>query len=382
MEKSGAESYIYAKAAGLLRKSWISEKAVSLFNAESLSSLWNMLFSVPEPAVPELLLANKIEIEAVKNFVKDYSKLLKMYDKPDSFLTGLLQQYDVENLKALISAVSYGEENHPHLVNLEDFRTISYEAWPNLKKITAGSPYEWVPAAVFGGSDSTDSTGSSLAAAGFSVSEDVAKGNAGVVSSEERQKIDFKLDLQMLKSLWNSVCAIKGEAKSVLKEYFSYQWAVKNLIWAMRLRVYYKFSDEKIIENLYYVGDAPSRQDPICAFAFDILSRRIDSYDDWESWRFIDYLNPRKENGVWALNPTWVEQRFRSREFVKAKKLFHQYPMSEVSLAMFYCLKKQELNCIRSATEALRLGTNKKEAMYVAGITGMIDGEDENVSDN
>ena len=348
MEKSGAESYIYAKASGLLKKSWISERAVSLFNAESLSSLWDMIFSVPEPAVPQLLFANKIETEAVSSFVREYSRLLDMYDKPSAFLTGLLQQYDVENLKAIISALDNGEEKHPHLVNLGSYRLISYENWPDIKKITANSPFDWINDINF---------------------------------KEERQKIDFKLDLQMINSLWKSVNSIKGEAKEVLKDYFIYQWSVKNLIWAMRLKVYYNFSDSRIIENLYYVSSAPSKQDPICSFAIDILSKRVDSYDDWEKFRFAEYLNPRNENGVWNLNPAWVEQRFRSREFARAKKLFHQYPMSEVSLAMFFTLKRQELNCIRAATEAIRLGSDRKEAMYVAGIAGMIKGEDENVSD-
>ena len=346
MDKSGADAYVYAKSASLLKKAWISERAISLFNVESLSSLWNLIFLTPEPSVPELMLANTIEIEAVKGFVKDYEKLLEMYDKPEPFLVELLRQYDVENLKAFLSAIDYGEEKHPRIVRLGDYSVISYDGWPDIKKITEHSRFAWVAQSV------------------------------NSEEREERQKIDYKLDLQMFKTLWQSLCSIKGESREVLKEYFSYEWSVKNLIWALRLKVYYNFSDDKIIENLYYVGDAPSAADPLCRFAWEIFGKKIDSYEEWADWRFSEYLNPREEGGVWKLSPMWVEQRFRSREAAKAKRLFHQYPMTDVSLAMFFCLKRQELNCIRAATESLRLGTDKKEAMYVAGISDLFeDGE-------
>ena len=72
------------------------------------------------------------------------------------------------------------------------------------------------------------------------------------------------------------------------------------------------------------------------------------------------------------MNPMWIEQRFRSLAVGKEIRLFHQYPMADVSLVMFFRLKQQELNYIRAATEALRLGSDKTEAMYVAGISEQV----------
>ena len=43
--------------------------------------------------------------------------------------------------------------------------------------------------------------------------------------------------------------------------------------------------------------------------------------------------------------------------------------MTYASLVMFYILKLQELDCIRAATEGLRLNVGKEEAMYVAGVS-------------
>ena len=39
MDKSGAASYVYAKACGMLGKAYVGKNAVKLFNAKSLSDL-------------------------------------------------------------------------------------------------------------------------------------------------------------------------------------------------------------------------------------------------------------------------------------------------------------------------------------------------------
>lgn len=336
MEKSGAAAYVYAKAAGILKKSYIGENAKRLFDADSISSIWEMIFNTPVPVIPESMLATKLEKDAVNLFISDYINLLETYDKPSTILIQLMHRYEVENIKAITAALSYGEKNHPHCVNLGKYATLHLEMWPNLKKITEGSVFDWIKE---------------------------------VPSGQERQSMDYKLDMQELRSLWESLNSVKDESKVVLKKYFTEEMAIRNLLWALRLKVYYKFSDEKILDNLYYIGEKAEINDPLCVYVFDIFDRKIDSYDAWKSWRFANCLNPHEEGVVWNLNPMWIEQRFRSLALGKEKRLFHQYPMTDLSLAMFFRLKQQELNYIRAATESLRLGSDKAEAMYVAGIS-------------
>lgn len=335
MEKSGAASYVYAKAAGMLKKAFIGENAVKLFNAESVAGIWEMVFKTRVPVLPESMLATKLEKDAVNLFISQYINLLETYDKPDQILVQLLRRYEVENIKAITAALSYGEKTHPHCMNLGIYSSLDYSQWPDIKKITEGSEFSWI---------------------------------SEVPEGEERQRMDFNLDLQDYKGLWRSLDSVKDGSKSVLKEYFSEAYAIKNLIWALRLKIYYKYDDEKIIRNLYYFTDSPSPSDPICVYAYEIFGRKTDSYDDWKNWRFAKYLNPHEEGVVWSINPMWLEQRFKVVSIGREIKLFHQYPMTDLSLVMFFRLKRQELDFIRAATEALRLGTDKGEAMYVAGI--------------
>ena len=65
MDKSTAVSFSYAKAAGLLSKSFIKDRTQRLFQVESLADLWTLLFKEPAPLVPETLLARELEENGV-----------------------------------------------------------------------------------------------------------------------------------------------------------------------------------------------------------------------------------------------------------------------------------------------------------------------------
>ena len=72
MDNSTALAFCYPKAAGLLTKAFLKDRAQLLFECESLTALWDMLFKEPVPLVPETLLARQIEEKAFDNFLSDY----------------------------------------------------------------------------------------------------------------------------------------------------------------------------------------------------------------------------------------------------------------------------------------------------------------------
>lgn len=335
MERSGASAYVYAKASGILGKSFIGSRMEKLFSAQSLSSLWELIFDDPVPAVPEVLLANQIETKASSKFLEDYINLLEVYSKPDNFLLGMLDRVEVENLKVFAASASLNEPKVPRFANLGKYAKLNYSAYPDIKKITENSCFSWYD---------------------------------HVPSLDEVQSLSYKLDLIEINELWNSLNHINDSSRNAIVEFYRNEFSVKNMIWALRLKVYYNFSENEIIDNLFYVEKSHSAQDPICGCAFDVLNRGIDSFDDWRDWKFSKYLNPNMDGSVWKIDPMWVEQRFRSVECKDAMRIFHQYPMTAATLVMYFRLKIQELGCIRAATEALRLGADSREAMFAAGI--------------
>ena len=101
-----------------------------------------------------------------------------------------------------------------------------------------------------------------------------------------------------------------------------------------------------------------------------MLDRPLDSYEAWKDWKFSRFLNGYEEGVPWKINPMWIEQKIRIERADAAFRIFHQYPMTDANLTMFFMIKLQELNCIRAAAECIRLEADTKDAMYAAGIAG------------
>jgi len=336
MDKSAAGSYIYAKASGIIGKSFTNQRANLLFEARSLTDLWSLLFKSNPPAIPEMLLAEEIEKEAFKRFIDQYTYFVSLYDKPDPILIDQLFIYEAENLKEIGSALSSGETVCPHLIDLGKFSQLNTKAWPDVAAITKGSPYAWYD---------------------------------HVPGFHEQQQMEFKIDMQVIRHLWQALQQTKGEDHAALEKLYLNEYSIKNIVWALRLKLNYKWDDEKIIKNLIYVTDAPNAADPLAGPAIQILEKEVDNYSQWEDWKFKELVNPHVSGEVWKIEPSWIERKNRIRMNRLASQVFHEYPMTTASLIGWYKIKNFELSCIRTAVESLRMGINSQDAKNAVGIS-------------
>jgi len=286
LDKSAASSFVYAKASALLSKSFIGENASRLFSVQSLRELYTLLFNDEVPAVPEVLLAKKIEEKAELTFINQYKALLSEYEKPSSILSELLSFYEYE-----------------HSDRLED------------------------PA----------------------------------VSREN--------DKKRIMSLWNAILALKGSDRENLLNLYKMEISFKNILWVLRLKVYYHFTSEEIFENLVFAGERKRKDDILVREAVSILEKDISSFDSWKDWKYARFLNPHEEGLVWEIDPTWVERSLKNYLAKAYKRFFHKDPMSVTSLVSWFRIKQYELDCIRSVAEGLRLGVESEEVMSISGIS-------------
>lgn len=335
MDKSAAGSFIFAKASGNLGKSFVGSRSQILFEQKNLGELWTLLFKSPVPVIPEVLLAEKIETEAFSRFFNKYVSFVNAYDKPNPILTDLLCIYEVSNLKVIAAALANGETKAPNLMDLGTFAKCNFKVWPNLAEITAGTPYSWL--------NKTPSV-------------------------HDLQHIDYKLDLFVVQHLWNSVQKTSGENKEIFEKIFFNVYVIKNIVWALRLRIYYKMEDEEIIKRLIYVTNGPSMEDPVAAPAIKVLEMPLNDAEVWEKWTYKEYVNPYVSGENWQIDPAWIEKKAAVKVNKIAMNAFHQYPMTDCSLVGWYKIKEYELSCIRMAVESLRLNINTEEAMQAAGL--------------
>ncbi len=336
MDKDGAGAYIFAKASGILGRSFVADRSKILFNQKNLQDLWSLIFRSHPPMIPEVLLARKIEVDSKSRFIDQYTTLINSYDNPDPLLVDQLYIYEAENLKEIGAALCNGESECPPIADIGSFAQLKYSAWPNIKAITKGSIFSWYD---------------------------------HVPQVHEQQQMEFKVDMQVIRHLWNSLENEKGEDYTALMKIYKTEYVVKNVVWALRLRLFYGMSNEEITENLIYVSDRPGHADPLAGPALKALELPLDDYNAWAESKFKDLINPHTEGVVWKINPSWIEKKSRIEVNRLALNVFHQYPMSVCSLIAWYKIKHFELNCIRTAVESLRLNISSEEAMNAVGIT-------------
>lgn len=337
MDNSTALAFCYPKAAGLLTKAFLKDRAQLLFECESLTALWDMLFKEPVPLVPETLLARQIEEKAFDNFLSDYIFFLNQYDKPPLVLLDYIKRYEIENLKEIIDALCAGKKERPALLDLKSFERLNVKAWPDLAKMTEGTEFSWLKT---------------------------------VPALQDLQSVEFKIDLALLRENWKAIDQKHGDSREGHKKLFLDEFVIKNIIWALRLELYYEMPHDEIIKNLFYVTDSPCKEDPLAAPAIKVLGFDVHKYSDWENWEYSQYLNPRDVDGLWCVDPVWIERSYLRHQAAFANHIFHQYTMEDTALAAWFKLKSYELTCIRTAVESLRLKINPEEAMEAVGING------------
>ncbi len=336
MDRSTANVYVYAKASGMLAKSYVGKRASKLFSAQSMAELWSLLFSEEPPVLPEKMLAEKIEQTAEKRFVKQYVNLIRLYDEPDEIFKVLLQSYEFENLKTIGAALhSKKITEKPDLINISPYNILKYDAWPDITKITNRSILSWYNK---------------------------------VPDSHEQKDFDLKLDVQLTTMLMNSISKLPDEEQNAVTSFFEKKMVYENILWAMRLKVYYQMNTNDITNRLLHKGSEFHQSDKIVKPAIEILGKSVNSWDDWSSWKYVKFINPNTEGAVWELDPAWFEQSVKKELSIVEMKKFHSAPLTALVLIMWFLIKQDEVNTIRTATEALRLEVDSKQAMQYASI--------------
>lgn len=174
-------------------------------------------------------------------------------------------------------------------------------------------------------------------------------------------------DRERIMALWNAVSSLKGNDRTYLAQLYKTEISFKNILWVLRLKVYYHLSNEEILEHLVYSSNHKNKGDVLVREAVAILNKDISSYDDWKTWKYAEFLNPHEEGLVWEIDPTWIERSLKNYLAKSYKRFFHKDPMSVTSLVSWFRIKQYELDCIRAVAEGLRLGVESEHVMSVAG---------------
>ena len=300
-----------------------------------LKELWSFLFKAEVPVVPEALLARALEKEAFDTFVFQYRKLIECYSEPNPVLTALLHGYDYENIKDIGAAISLKESKLPEINRINPFNLINYDKWPDLKAMTAETPLEWYSSAV---------------------------------DIKDQHLINHKIDCQNVIEMIKALDKVELSCRKDVKKLVSEKLIIENIVWALRLRLYYNMSSEEIIPLLAYSTSEKDLKDYLVQDALKVLDLPLDDHDSWKKWKYSRLLNPHDEGSPWTVDPGWIATAFKTVYVGKARRMFHQYPFTCCPIVCWFIIKQDELDNIRTASESLRLNIDSSQAMRTVGI--------------
>ncbi len=185
---------------------------------------------------------------------------------------------------------------------------------------------------------------------------------------ENSSQNDPEQDEKYVRDLWESLNELPSGERENLRKFIKTELSMRNVLWALRLKVYYNFDSEEIKKRLVYSNSLRKKHDILAVDALKILDKDISSYEDWKNWKYSDLLNPHEEGVVWEIDPGWVEKAARVKLVKLYQRSFHKEPMSVLSLVSWFKIKENELNYIRTVAEGLRLDVEQEKIMEAAGL--------------
>ena len=168
------------------------------------------------------------------------------------------------------------------------------------------------------------------------------------------------LDLHYYRSLWREILELPKGDRRGFESLVAEEIELKNLVWAIRLRIYYGLSEEEIEPKLV---DITRRGQSLVSAARKALAFAPDRREDWRGWKFEAILNPESPGEYWKLDPRYVQNAAARNLSRRARSLFHRRPFASDSIACFIKLMQFEEDLLTSVAEGLTLGLGAKETL-------------------
>ncbi len=322
MDSVAASAFVYAKASGMYAKSFVGRRARQLFEQGHVSSLWGLLFNDEVPLVPEGRLAQLLERRIAERSAAKFVSLLRLYDKPDPLSLAYLSLYECANIKNACHMYP-STSDKPYFVDISPFSRLKHDAWPDFAAMTAGSPYSW-----------------------FNRAPEAA----------ERIGWENRLDRQYYAEIWEALHKIPKKDRDSVRDFVVDEIVLQNIVWALRLRVYYKKASEEIIPTLAGADGPPKMKKELAEPAIAVLDKPLDSLDAWKGWKYASLLNPASPEGFWELDPRWLDLQRMRRLYRAGLRNFHRSQFTVGMLIMFFRICRLEEYMIRTAVEGIRVG--------------------------
>jgi vacuolar-type H+-ATPase subunit C/Vma6 len=292
--------------------------------------------------LPERELLGDLERRIINHSVSQITDIINGYKKPPEFLIRLLRSYEYGDLKNALAALAGKEPRVPAYTDLGRFRTVHFEAYPDLSRMLGGTEFAFLLAEPFTGRG-----------------EDI--------------QTQTKLDQLYYGALWDSLFKLPKQERSGIELILAEEIALRNVSWALRLRTYYQMGEAEIRDKLVFLQypKAPSRAlrpATLADEALAVIDLPLDTYSAWQSWKRAGFLNPEQPGAPWHVDPRYFQNAAAEHLYTLALHHFHRHPFAIDIAACFIKLKQFEDDLLTGVAEGLSLGIPIKDVFTLLDV--------------
>ena len=347
---AGERAFAYAKACGIIGKSFVGKRIPALGKIGSLNELDRLVFPEVFRELPGRELLSDLERRILRRTTQHILAVIDSYSNPPELLVRQLRSCEYADLKTCLHHIASGRTAPPMLSDIGRFRTVCFDAYPDLAAMLAGSEFDFILAKDL----------SALKSPGFDLTP-----------------LEAELDLRYYTLLTASVRRLSAEDRLLAEQILAEEISLRNCVWALRLRTYFDKTPEETAEYLMDIqmpqsgalssraaalaGANPGKMVSLAAEARKLLDFPLDYRADWKGWRWEKLLNPEEPGEGWTANPRYFQNAASQYIYRRAMRSFRTMPSSIGSGFCYIKLKQYEENLLTSITEGLALGITGNE---------------------
>ncbi|MDR1467994.1 MAG: V-type ATPase subunit [Spirochaetaceae bacterium] len=174
-------------------------------------------------------------------------------------------------------------------------------------------------------------------------------------------------------ALWHELEKTPLSDRRFITNIIAEEIRLKNAAWALRLRVYYSLSPEQI--KAFLIMIKPGKNKPtLYADALKSLEPDIEEEAQWHSWRLWKYVNKPVSSQYWKIDPRFFQNQASLYLYRLARKALRRSPFTLDTACCFIKLQQFEKEVLTSVAEAVRLGLTGADALEILGLSGPLRG--------
>ena len=335
MKSNADRAYIYAKACGIVGKSFIGNRIRRLQDINRLSELDRLIFPQDFVELPEKELLVAFEKKVIARTTHQINLLLKTQQIVPRFIELIVRSYEYADVKLILSAIRDKEPQLPLHADLGRFGTVHYEKYPDIKGLFSGTDFEWLIKR-YGESQS------------------------------ELLKLQIELDQHYYAMLWNELLKVSVKDTKYIREIIAEEIVLKNILWALRLSYYYHFEKKDIEPMLLNLSDG---KHALSQAARDCLELPFDQFSAWAGFKYAFLINPEEPGTFWRLDVPHVQRKAALLLYRKARIYFRRSPFSLNTTACFIKLKQFEEDLLISLAEGVSLGLSGRDVLSMLEVS-------------